>query len=117
MEDDHRAGKDVPVTIKSVWQEESGSRAWQGKNSEQHRQDKHPRGSFGYAQDRLFDSAPSSAMSRDKSVWRSAQDDDFVRALKRKIPNKLALMGRSPPNAFAMRRKDSGQEQESLRLD
>jgi hypothetical protein len=29
-----------------------------------------------------FDSAPSSAVSRDKSVRRSAQDDDFVRGLR-----------------------------------
>ncbi len=28
------------------------------KSSEQHGKDKHRRGSFGYAQDRLFDSAP-----------------------------------------------------------
>jgi hypothetical protein len=28
------------------------------KRLEQHGQDKHPRGSFGYARDRLFDSAP-----------------------------------------------------------
>ncbi len=34
--------------------------------------------------------------SRDKSVRRSAQDDDFVEVLKKNIPNKLALMGRSP---------------------
>jgi hypothetical protein len=38
----------------------------------------HLPGSFGYAQDRLLDSAPSSAVSHDKSVRRSAQDDDFV---------------------------------------
>src|SRR6266436_9058205 len=41
-----------------------------------------PRGSFGYAQDRLFDSAPS-AVPRDKSVRRFAQDDDFVGGLKK----------------------------------
>jgi hypothetical protein len=41
-----------------------------------------PRGSFGYAQDRLFDSAPS-AVPRDKSVRRFAQDDDSVGGLKK----------------------------------
>jgi hypothetical protein len=30
-----------------------------------------------------------SAVSRDKSVMRSAQDDDFVGALAKDIPNKL----------------------------
>ena len=38
----------------------------------------------------------TSAVSRDKSVRRCAQDDDFVGVLKKNIPNKLALMGRSP---------------------
>jgi hypothetical protein len=38
----------------------------------------------------------TSAVSRDKSVWRSAQDDDFVGVLKKNIPNKLALMGLRP---------------------
>jgi hypothetical protein len=33
---------------------------------------------------------------RDKSVRRSAQDDDFVGILTKNIPNKSALMGRSP---------------------
>jgi hypothetical protein len=63
------------------------------KKSERHGQDKNPRGSFGDAQDRLFDSAPPSAVCRDKSVRRSAQDDDFMGVLKKNIPNKLALMG------------------------
>jgi hypothetical protein len=53
------------------------------KSFERHRQNKHPRGSFGYAQDRLFDSAPSSTVFRDESVKRSAQDDDFVGVLKK----------------------------------
>jgi hypothetical protein len=66
------------------------------KRSEQHGQDKHPRGSLGYARDRLFDSAPPSAVSRDKSVRRSAQDDVFVGVLNKNIQNKLALMGCSP---------------------
>jgi hypothetical protein len=35
-------------------------------------------------------------VSRDKSVKRSAQDDDFVGVLKKNIPNKLALMGHRP---------------------
>src|SRR6266704_2916707 len=51
-----------------------------------------PRGSFGYAQDRLFDSAPS-AVPRDKSVRRFAQDDDFVGGLKKNTPNRLMLVG------------------------
>src|SRR6266702_4965199 len=54
-----------------------------------------PRGSFGYAQDRSFDSAPS-AVLRDKSVRRFAQDDDFVGGLKKNTPNRLTLVGRSP---------------------
>jgi len=58
-------------------------------------QDKHPRGSLGYARDRLFDSAPPSAVSRDKPVRRFAQDDDLVGVTK-KNPNKLAPMGLSP---------------------
>src|SRR5216684_6905146 len=53
-----------------------------------------PRGSFGYAQDRLFDSAPS-AVPRDKSVRRFAQDDDFVGGLKKNTPNRLTLVGLS----------------------
>jgi hypothetical protein len=36
------------------------------------------------------------AVPRDRSVWRSAQDDGFVGVLKKNIPNKLALLGRSP---------------------
>jgi hypothetical protein len=35
----------------------------------------------------------TSAVSRDKSVRRSAQDDDFVGILTKNILNKLALMG------------------------
>src|ERR1700733_1819911 len=39
----------------------------------------------------------ASAVSRDKPVWRSPpHDDDFLGVLKKNIPNKLALMGRSP---------------------
>src|SRR6266700_1072850 len=47
------------------------------KNSERHRHDKHLRGG-------PFDSAPPNAVSRDKSVRRSAQDDGFV-AMKRRL--------------------------------
>src|SRR6266481_720620 len=54
-----------------------------------------PRGSFGYAQDRLFDSAPS-AVPRDKSVRRFAQDDDFVGGLKKNTPNRITLVGLHP---------------------
>src|SRR6266702_2025593 len=54
-----------------------------------------PRGSFGYAQDRSFDSAPS-AVPRDKSVRRFAQDDDFVGGLKKNTPNRLTLVDASP---------------------
>jgi len=35
----------------------------------------------------------TSAVPRDKSVRRSAQDDDFVEVSTKNIPNKLALMG------------------------
>jgi hypothetical protein len=38
----------------------------------------------------------TNAVSRDKSVRRFAQDDDFVEVLKKNILNRLALMGRSP---------------------
>ena len=38
----------------------------------------------------------TSAVSRDKSVRRSAQDDDFVGILTKNIQNKLALMGLRP---------------------
>jgi hypothetical protein len=55
------------------------------------------RGSLGYSRDRLFDSAPPGVLSRDKTVRRSAQDDDFVGVSTKNILNKLALMGRSPP--------------------
>ena len=55
------------------------------RSSEQHGVNKHRRGSFGYAQDRLFDSAPQALCQGDKSVGRSAptasrgrQDDDSV---------------------------------------
>jgi hypothetical protein len=39
--------------------------------------------------------APS-AVSGDKSMTRSAQDDDFVGVLAKNISNKLPLMGRRP---------------------
>jgi hypothetical protein len=38
----------------------------------------------------------TTAVSRDKSIRRSAQDDDFVGGVRKNIPDKLALMGRSP---------------------
>jgi hypothetical protein len=38
------------------------------------------------------------AVSRDKSVRRCAQDDDFVGVLKKNILNKLALMEQLPPS-------------------
>ena len=37
-----------------------------------------------------------SAVTRDKSVRRFAQDDDFVGVLTKNILNELALMGRGP---------------------
>jgi hypothetical protein len=43
-----------------------------------------------------FDSALSSAVSRDRSVTRSAQDDVFVGVLTKNLQNKLALMGLHP---------------------
>jgi hypothetical protein len=60
------------------------------KSSEQH--GKHRRGSLGCARDRLFRLRATSAVARDKSVRRSAQDDDFVGALAKNIQSKLALM-------------------------
>ncbi|MEA2542012.1 MAG: hypothetical protein QOH35_3378 [Acidobacteriaceae bacterium] len=39
-----------------------------------------------------FDSAPS-AVPRDKSARRFAQDDDFVGGLKKNTPNRLTLVG------------------------
>jgi hypothetical protein len=47
------------------------------------------RGSLGYARDRLFDSAPPSAVSWDRSVRRSAQDDGFVGVVKKNSLNRL----------------------------
>jgi hypothetical protein len=41
-----------------------------------------------------FDSAPSGALSPDKSMRRSAQDDVFVGVLMKNIPGRLTLMGR-----------------------
>jgi len=41
---------------------------------------------------RSFDSAPS-AVPRDKSVRRFAQDDDFVAGLKKNTPNRLNACG------------------------
>jgi hypothetical protein len=40
-------------------------------------QDKHPRGSFGFAQDRLFDSAPQRAVSRNNRLGASLRACDF----------------------------------------
>jgi hypothetical protein len=40
-----------------------------------------------------FDSAPSSAVSRDKSVPRSAQDDEFVGVLTKNIPKQVSVYG------------------------
>jgi hypothetical protein len=57
---------------------------------------KAPNGIGKKASSGSFDSAPSSAVSHDKSVRRSAQDDDFVGVLKKNIPNKLTHMGCSP---------------------
>jgi hypothetical protein len=85
------------------------------KSSEQHEQDKHPRGSVGYARDRLFDSAPPSAVSRDKSVRRFAQDNVSVVSWRCKKPassrisivcqTSQRLWGAAPSNASATRAK------------
>jgi hypothetical protein len=45
--------------------------------------------SVGQAPPGSFDSAPPSSVSRDKSVKRSSQDDDFVEVFKKTIPNNL----------------------------
>jgi hypothetical protein len=58
-EDDFRAGKDVPVTMRWEPQQDPVRGLRWLKSSERHRQAEHPWGSLGYARDRLFDSAPS----------------------------------------------------------
>src|ERR1700722_6347448 len=52
--------------------------------------------SVRYRPPRSFDSAPPSAVLGDKSVTRSAQDDDSVGVLAKNIPNKFPLMGLRP---------------------
>jgi hypothetical protein len=52
----------------------------------------------------------TSALSRDKSVRRSAQDDDFA-GVSKKNTRKLALMGHSPGHLYPF-----CEIQESLRL-
>jgi hypothetical protein len=53
----------------------------------------------------------TTAVSRDKSVRRSAQDDDFVGVWTKNIPDKLALMGCNPgvPLPLKWTIRDSGQ--------
>jgi hypothetical protein len=77
-------GKDVPVTIKSVGQQIplSGFGGRKAPNS---------MGKIGPP--RSFDSAPHSAVSRDQSVRRSAQDDGFVGVWTKNILNKLGAYG------------------------
>jgi hypothetical protein len=48
--------------------------------------------------------APS-PVSRDRSVTRSAQDDDFVGGLTKNIQNKLALMGLRPGSSSYSQRR------------
>jgi hypothetical protein len=48
------------------------------------------------AQPGSFDSAPPKAVSRDKSVRRSAQDDDFVGVLTKKHPKRVGSYGTCP---------------------
>jgi hypothetical protein len=62
-----------------------------------------------------FDSAPPSAVSRDQSVRRSAQDDDFAGVLAKNIADKLALMGRSPHDSHWLNPRKSrfGQQKHS----
>jgi hypothetical protein len=87
MEDDYSARKDVPVNVKRAYLSKDpvlGLR-WL-KSSEQHGQDKHPRLDF--------DSAPTSAASREKPGRRSAQDDVFFEVLTKNTPNKLISAAR-----------------------
>jgi hypothetical protein len=57
-------------------------------------------------------------VSRDKSARRSAQDDDFVGVLKKNIPNKLALMGRSPFERFChVGKKTAAKSKNFLRME
>jgi hypothetical protein len=60
----------------------------------------------------------TSAVSRDQSVRRSAQDDDFAGVLAKNIPDKLALMGRSPhdPHWLNPRKSRYGQQYHYLRM-
>jgi hypothetical protein len=75
----------IAVTINCVPPEDPVLGLRRLKSLDQHRQDKRPRGSF--------DSAPSSPVSRDRSVTRSAQDDDFVGVLTKERPKQVSAYG------------------------
>jgi hypothetical protein len=87
MEDDYSAEKDVLVTTKYVPQQIlfSGFGGRKGLSS-----------MVEISTAGVLRLRATSAVSRDKSVRRSAQDDDFVGVSTKNILNKLALMGRSP---------------------
>src|ERR1700690_508305 len=77
MEDDYSARKDVPVTIKSISQQIllSGLSGRKAPSS---------MGKISTAE--VLRLRATSAVSRDKSVRRSAQDDDFVGVFDEKHP-------------------------------
>ena len=85
--------KAVPVTIKCVPQEESCSRALGGRKA--------PNSMDKISTLGVLRLRTTSAVSRDKSVRRSAQDDDFVEVLKRRFrgsfeekhPKQVCAMG------------------------
>jgi hypothetical protein len=100
MEDDYGAGKNVPVTIKSILQQILLS-GLSGRKA--------PRSMGKISTAEVLRLRAESAVSRDKSVRRSAQDDDFVRVLTKNTPNELALMGVAPrPHFFKARKSGFG---------
>jgi hypothetical protein len=80
-------GKDVPVTIECVSRQIllSGFGGRKAPSS---------MGKISTAE--VLRLRATSAVSRDQSVRRSAQDDDFVGILTKNIRDKLALMGQGP---------------------
>jgi len=102
--------KDVPVTIKYVPPKDPvlGLRCRKGSNS---------MGRISIAG--VLRLRATSAVSRDKSVRRSPQDDDFVGILTKNILNKLALMGLRPglSSASSESRRDGPELVERGRLN
>jgi hypothetical protein len=57
---------------------------------------------------RAFQPQTTGQIKKVTSSERSAQDDDFAGVLKKNIPNKLALMGRSPTIVFTVLATNDG---------